>query len=266
MRSLLPWLLGIPCAAIPLSSEWCMRQAMKLTVPPQPLSQKLICRSGQSTGLSAVRMNVSPTFVLALFDKGWGSSVDFIAADGRLSGHEEISLAVNHLLTGRQRCRVIDVGMNAGFYTWQTASLGCDVDAFDILPRAHLLANLTRVLNDAAVGARVRAHWLAIENASRTVGIAGDVPSGSQKGTFTGSTRITSASDEKGGTRVQSVRLDDFIGSSNARQHQYSLLKVSRSRTRTRTRTRNATPVVKKHLRRWTWRASSWTSSTRQSD
>ena len=70
-----------------------MRQAMKLTVPPQPLSQKLICRSGQSTGLSAVRMNVSPTFVLALFHKGRASSGDFIAADGRLSGHEEISLA-----------------------------------------------------------------------------------------------------------------------------------------------------------------------------
>ena len=96
-------------------------------------------------------MNVSPTFVLALFDKGWASSGDFIAADGRLSGHEEITLAVNHLIARRQRCRVIDVGMNAGFYTWQAASLGCDVDAFDILPRAHFLANLTRVLNDAAV-------------------------------------------------------------------------------------------------------------------
>ena len=66
-----------------------MRQALKLTVPPQsltPLSQKLICRSGQSTGLSAVRMNVSPTFVLALFHKGRASSGDFIYGVTYLKG------------------------------------------------------------------------------------------------------------------------------------------------------------------------------------
>ena len=223
--SLVCSLFSIACAGN-LSSTWCLRQVTKLRVPPEPLSKASICKAGKSASITALRMNVSPTFVLALFDHGWSSSVDFLAGGGRLNGHEEMTLAVNLLFRKRPGCRVIDVGMNAGFYTWQAASLGCEVDAFDILPRAHMLANLTRVLNEAAVAARVRPHWLAIENASRTVGIGGDIRSDAQAGTFTGGTYITSSAGAPGGVRVPSVRLDDFFGSSMARRHQYSLLKV----------------------------------------
>jgi hypothetical protein len=51
--------------------------------------------------------------------------------------------------------------MNVGFYSLQSAALGCSVDAFEIQPRMHQLINLSLSLNPGLAD-RIRPHALAV--------------------------------------------------------------------------------------------------------
>lgn len=86
-----------------------------------------------SRSLANASVYSSHGFWMCLRKGGWGGQAYFAAVGGTMPGHWEITLLFEHLLgDGCGDDIVIDVGMNSGFYTLLTASLGCPVMAFEI--------------------------------------------------------------------------------------------------------------------------------------
>ena len=166
-------------------------------------------------GISAARSNTEPSFAIALLDRGWSSTQTFLDSGARgPPGHEAVTRTFQHVLQrdhsrkSLDSCWVIDVGMNVGFYTLQSAGLGCTVDAFEIQPRMHELIDLSRLLNPAELSRRIHPHHVAIANETRSMYVI----DADRAGLSIGSSVISSRSHPKRKSdQVVTARLDDFV-------------------------------------------------------
>lgn len=201
--------------------------SVRMALPLTSKSAMPLCE-----GITVVRSNTVPAFAIALLNKGWASASSFCnesEGNGRgPPGHEEITRMFAHLLRGHSECHVVDVGMNVGFYSLQSAALGCSVDAFEIQPRMHQLMNLSLSLNPGLAD-RIRPHALAVT--VDTLSSEMLVMDADAEGLATGSSVISAKPHPKRKSeRVATVRLDDFMAQGDRvaemLRHGISLLKV----------------------------------------